>query len=102
MNDESNSFVQPPSPPPSPSPLSAAGAGAGLISSIFSLIFGALFAGILATLAQRLPPEFAKQVALQGTTGLIMIPVNVVLYAGFGALGGFLSLLLFFKNNRRN
>ena len=80
----------------------AAGAGAGLISSIFSLILGAMFAGVMAALAQRLPPELARQFAIQGTVGLFMIPVNIVLYAGFGALGGFLSLLLFFKRNLRN
>jgi hypothetical protein len=82
-----------------------AGAGAGLIAGLLGLLLSILLAGamagITAALADKLPPQFAQQMAMSGTMSVIMIPVQIVLFAGFGALGGFLSLTLFFKDKRR-
>lgn len=82
-----------------------AGAGAGLIAGILGWLIGILFAGVMAkmmaSLAENLPPQFSQQMAMQGAANLIMIPVQVILFAGFGALGGFLALILFFKDKQR-
>lgn len=82
-----------------------AGAGAGLIAGLLGLLMNLLFAsamaGLLASLEDKLPPQFAQQMAMQGTMSVIMIPVQIILFAGFGALGGFLSLTLFFKDKLR-
>ncbi|HLP07582.1 MAG TPA: hypothetical protein VK178_05415 [Opitutaceae bacterium] len=82
-----------------------AGAGAGLIAGVLGWLLGILLAGamagLMASLADKLPPQFAQQMAMQGTMNLVMIPVQIVLFAGFGALGGFLSLILFFKDKLR-
>lgn len=82
-----------------------AGAGAGLIAGLLGLLLNFLFAGVMAKLmanfADSLPPQFAQQMAMQGAMSIIMIPVNIILFAGFGALGGFLSLTLFFKGKLR-
>ena len=82
-----------------------AGAGAGLIAGLLGLLLSFLLAGVMtkltATFASHFPPQFAQQMATQGAMSIIMIPVQVLLFAGFGALGGFLSLTLFFKDKLR-
>jgi hypothetical protein len=82
-----------------------AGAGAGLIAGLLGMLLNFLFAGVMAKLmanfASSLPPQFTQQMAMQGAMNIIMIPVNIILFAGFGALGGFLSLTLFFKGKLR-
>ncbi len=82
-----------------------AGAGAGLIAGVLGWVLGILLssamAGLMASLQEKLPPQFAQQMAMQHGMNLLMIPVQIILFAGFGALGGFLSLILFFKGKQR-
>ncbi|MFT3830399.1 MAG: hypothetical protein QM691_11920 [Opitutaceae bacterium] len=82
-----------------------AGAGAGLIAGLLGWVLGILLAGamakVMASLAAHLPPQFSQQMAMQQGLNLLFIPVQIVLFAGFGALGGFLSLILFFKPKQR-
>ena len=81
-----------------------AGAGAGLIvgilGAILSAIFGLICGGVLASATASLP-EGLPLMGLGGGSGIIftivLIPVWVVLYAGFGLLGSFLGMKLFFK-----
>lgn len=78
----------------------AAGAGAGLISSIMGIAFTALFSSLIASLMTHLP-EASRSMAFSSAGSLMMLPVNMVLYAAFGALGAFLGMQFFFKNRIR-
>lgn len=79
----------------------AAGAGAGLIAGLLGLAVNMVMGSALASVLENLP-EASRQAFAQGTAlGVITIPINVVLFAGFGALAGFLGLQLFFKSRIR-
>jgi hypothetical protein len=76
-----------------------AGGVAGLIAGIFSLIINLLVGGaMMASVYRSLPPEVAKAMASATAGGIIGIPINLVLFSAFGALGGFLAMQLFFKD----
>lgn len=79
-----------------------AGAGAGLIAGIFRLLTQGLVASLVAPLLVNAPAQLKSQMLMASTTmGVLMIPVNVVLYGAFGALGGILGMALFFKDRKR-
>jgi hypothetical protein len=75
----------------------AAGAGAGLISGIMSLVFNMLLGSVLASVMANLPEASRSMFTQSAALGVIMIPINIGLFAAFGALGGFLGMQLFFK-----
>lgn len=77
------------------------GAGAGLIAGLLGLALNAVMMKALAPFLKELGPQVEQQIAAQGAMGLIMVPVNVLLFAGFGALGGFLAMQVFFKARLR-
>ncbi|MDR2560683.1 MAG: hypothetical protein LBC63_02790 [Holophagales bacterium] len=87
-----------------------AGAGAGLIvgilGAILSAIFGLICGGFLASAMAGLPNVDGLPVMGLGAgsiiTTIVLIPVWVVLYAGFGLLGSFLGMKLFFKTRLTN
>jgi hypothetical protein len=79
----------------------AAGAGAGLISGILGFVTRMLLGTALASLMANMPGAGRNMMASGAAMGIMAIPVYVVLYAAFGALGGFLGMQLFFKNNLR-
>jgi hypothetical protein len=78
-----------------------AGAGAGLIASLLGLLVNMLLGGLIASLMANIPGAGRNMMASTAAMGVLFIPVNIVLYAAFGALGGFLGMQLFFKNNIR-
>ena len=79
-----------------------AGAGAGLVAGVFRLLTQGLVASLVAPLLINAPAQVKSQMLAASTTvGVLMIPVNVVLYAAFGALGGLLGMALFFKDRKR-
>lgn len=76
----------------------------GLIAGILGLIVGLIFGGAdMAALYRSLPPEFSRNFgwALAGGAGIIGMIIGVVIYTGFGALGGFLGMALFFKDRQQ-
>ena len=77
------------------------GAIAGLVSGLLNLVLNALiWTAVTETMAQSgmdLPPEFVGQATGQG---LITLPIMIVLYAAFAALGGFLGLTFLFPDRR--
>jgi len=79
----------------------AAGAGAGLILGIINMVFGAALAALSAPLFENLPgAESSTALAaatVSGVATFLMIPINVILFAGFGALAGALGMQFFFK-----
>ena len=81
-----------------------AGAGAGLVvgilGAILSAIFGLICGGVLASAMASLPDG----VPLMGLGGgssiiitIVLVPVWIIVYGGFGLLGSFLGMKLFFK-----
>jgi hypothetical protein len=74
------------------------GAVAGVITGISSLVVNLLMGGFLASMYRSLPPQFARSMAQASASGVLSIPFNLVLYGAFGALGGFLSMQLLFKD----
>ena len=80
----------------------------GSDAAVLGLISGAT-AGVLASLVQLLvwSPLLAIAGGAMGAingSGFLMgaMLVGVLVYGGFGALGGFLGLLLFFKDRKAN
>jgi len=78
-----------------------AGAGAGLIASLVGLLVNMVLGSVIASLMANLPGAGRNMMASTAAMGVLFIPVNVILYAAFGALGGFLGMQLFFKSNIR-
>jgi hypothetical protein len=74
---------------------------AGVLGILVNLIFGG--AGSMAALAKSLPPDVVKNFgwALAGGASIIGVIFGVIIYTGFGALGGFLGIALFFKDRAR-
>lgn len=74
---------------------------AGVLGILVNLIFGG--AGSMAAIAKSLPPDVAKNFgwALAGGASIIGVIFGVIIYTGFGALGGFLGIALFFKDRAR-
>jgi hypothetical protein len=74
------------------------GAIAGVIAGVSSLIINLLLTSVMASMYRTLPPEFARIIGQTSVGGVVGIPFNLLLYGAFGALGGFLSMQLFFKD----
>jgi hypothetical protein len=82
-----------------------AGAGAGLIAgilgAILSAIFGLICGGFLASAMAGISNVDSLPMMGLGAgsviTTILLIPVWVILYGGFGLLGSFLGMKLFFK-----
>jgi hypothetical protein len=88
-----------------------AGAGAGLIYGVLNLLISTLFGAILTSWMADLPGFETGNLdnlpldtaILTGTISTIFIPIYMVVYAGFGALGTSLGMqLLFNKRLRKN
>jgi hypothetical protein len=79
----------------------AAGAGAGLIAGILGILTSRLVASLVTSILSSAPPQLKSQLAASSALGVMMIPVNIALYAAFGALGGILGMAIFFKNRKR-
>lgn len=79
----------------------AAGAGAGVIAGLLGLVTSRLVVSALSGLLANAPDQVKSQLAASSAMGLLVIPVDAVLFAAFGALGGILGLTLFFKDRKR-
>lgn len=79
----------------------AAGAGAGVIAGVLGLITSRMMASLLTSVLSNAPAQMKSQLAASSAMGVIIIPVDAVLYAAFGALGGILGMALFFKDRKR-
>lgn len=79
---------------------SISGAVAGLIAGVLGLITSFALASLLMPFysGMGLPPDVIASMAPAGARAIFQIPINVISYGGFGALGGFLSMQLFFKD----
>jgi len=75
----------------------AAGAGAGLISSLLSMVMNLVMGSVIASMMSNLPGASRSMIGSSAALGVFFIPVAILLFAAFGALGGFLGMQLFFK-----
>jgi phosphotransferase system glucose/maltose/N-acetylglucosamine-specific IIC component len=87
----------------------AAGSGAisgalsGLIAGVLGLIMNVVLRSVLIEFYKSvLPPDMRRQLVASMGMGVAQIPINIALYAGFGALGGFLAMQFFYKDRRRD
>lgn len=83
------------------------GATTGVVAGILGMIVSAATGGgaNLAAL-KALPPDVARNIGpmMAGGIlwGLIAIPIGMIIYGAFGALGGVLGMTLFFKDRARS
>ena len=74
-----------------------AGTTTGLVASVLGMLFSLVTNTLVASVRSNLP-GFLSSMAVGGLLGILMIPLYALLYGGMGALGGFLSMQLFFKD----
>jgi hypothetical protein len=73
-----------------------AGAVAGVIAGLLGMILSLTIGTALSGLTGRLPG--ASSLAFSGIAAVVAIPIYAIMYGGMGALGGFLSMQVFFKD----
>src|SRR5690606_1059054 len=73
-----------------------AGAVAALIASILRAVLSFAMGAALAGLTRSVPGM--GSLAFSGVTTFLMIPVYALVYGGMGALGGYASMQIFFKD----
>jgi len=82
-----------------------AGGIAGVIATVLNWTVGwalaSVLAGIYTSLYGLLPGPMLSVMSIGFGRGILMIPVNIAINVAFGALAGFLSLQLFFKDRRK-
>ena len=78
-----------------------AGAGAGLVLGLITVLLTVVLGGFGTLMSGAQAGEVAEQLAGfgigMGCIMILIIPVSIILYAAFGALGAFLGMQLFFK-----
>jgi len=83
-----------------------AGAGAGMIAGILGMINMVLVPELVHLITRIIGPwkpiDLATAPVEVGIVTAVMIPVWVVLYAGFGLLASSLGMSIFFKSRLRN
>jgi hypothetical protein len=80
----------------------AAGGGAGLIAGILMLGLNRVLFKLFIPLFSSMPHGMGRQLLMNSSMGGVFgIPVKIVLFAAFGALGAWLAMLLFFKDRLR-
>jgi hypothetical protein len=78
------------------------GVAAGILASLLGLIMHLALGSLMAGLYKTVPREMRDLMVQSATSGAVGFVVNPPLYAAFGALGGFLSMQLFFKDRLRS
>ncbi|AKT43868.1 uncharacterized protein CMC5_081050 [Chondromyces crocatus] len=73
------------------------GAVSSLLGYLVSLVFGATSLAMLGGLSRDIP-DLAGAMASGGLMIFISLPISAIVYGLMGALGGFLSLQLFYKD----
>jgi len=71
---------------------------AGAVAGIGGLLTGVISGTLLVKLFPSLPPDVYRSLGWQTGMGVLGIPANALIYGMFGALGGFLSLTVFFQD----
>jgi hypothetical protein len=78
------------------------GAGAGLICGLLNILINVMFGAAIATLMANFPgaerTSMLAPTTLAGVMSILMIPITMAIYAGFGALATSLGMQLFFKD----
>jgi hypothetical protein len=74
------------------------GGVAGVISSIMNVIINLILGPLLWSLYSSFPRELRQAMRQSAASGIIGIPVSVLMFTGIGALGGFLAMQLFWKD----
>lgn len=74
------------------------GAVAGTIAAVLGWIIGMALASVIASVYSSLPPSMFRFMPSALVRGFIGIPIAILVHTGMGALGGVLSLSLFFKD----
>jgi hypothetical protein len=74
------------------------GAVAGVISSILGMITNLILGSVLAGMYSSLPREMRQMMMQRAAGGILAIPISVMIFTAFGALGGFLAMQLFWKD----
>lgn len=82
------------------------GVVAGFVRGILGLLIGITLGPMLFRFySGMLPPEVLSQMGRQMGAGIgmsiVMIPIYAILYGAFGALGGVLSMSMFFKDRAK-
>lgn len=75
-----------------------AGVVVGILGVVMQVVAGSALMALYGHLATVLPPDVIAKMTMQAGWSIAYIPLYVILYGLFGALGGFLSLNLFFKD----
>lgn len=75
-----------------------AGAVTGVIAGLLGLVVNLALADQMASIYQSLGPQYAQMASQQGATGICALPIGMIIYAAFGALGGFLSMQFLYKD----
>jgi hypothetical protein len=74
------------------------GALAGVISSILGVITNLVLGPLLFSMYSSFPRELRQAMRQSAASGIIGIPVSVLMFTAIGALGGFLAMQLFWKD----
>lgn len=77
------------------------GAVTGVLAAIIGIIVNLAIGSLMAGLLHNMPRE-ARQLMIQLTAGGVAAFFMTPIYAAFGALGGFLSMQLFFKDRLKS
>lgn len=75
-----------------------AGVVVGILGVLMQFVAGSAMVALYGHLASILPPDILSKMTMQMGMSFAYLPLYVILYGAFGALGGFLSLHLFFKD----
>lgn len=75
-----------------------AGAVAGLVASVVGFLLTLFVRSVTASLYSSLPPDLARSFASTGAESLVAVPGYIAAYGAMGAIGGVVSMHLFFKN----
>lgn len=75
------------------------GAVAGFIAGVVGFVIHLAIGSLMSSFYRSLPPQALDILSFGALgVGILGIPVNMVVSAGFGALGGILAMQLFFKD----
>jgi len=74
------------------------GGVAGVLSSIMNVITNLVLGPLLWSMYSSFPSELRQAMRQSASSGIIGIPVSVIMFTAIGALGGFLAMQLFWKD----
>jgi hypothetical protein len=75
-----------------------AGAVAAVVSIAIGFMINLVLGSLLVSLYTSMPPALLSTMSWRASMGILSIPLGILIYGGFGALAGFLSMEMFFKD----